>query len=54
MENELKKQLDAKEFKLKELSSLINQKEENGNEIQFHMNKLKADLINIKEEKETS
>jgi ribosomal protein L29 len=51
MENQLKKEMENKEFKMKELNSLINQKEENGNEIEYHLNQLKAELINLREDK---
>jgi hypothetical protein len=51
MENQLKKDMENKEFKMKELNSLINQKEENGNEIEYHLNQLKAELINLREDK---
>ena len=33
MENEMKKEVEAKELQLKEMTSLINQKEENGTEV---------------------
>ena len=36
------------------MSSLINQKEENGNEIEYNLNQIKAELINLKSEKEIS
>ena len=36
------------------MSSLINQKEENGNEIEYSLNQIKAELINLKSEKEIS
>ena len=54
MENGLKKQLSSKEAELKSMSSLINQKEENGNEIEYNLNQIKAQLINLKSEKEIS
>lgn len=47
----MKKEMENKEFKMKELNSLINQKEENGNEIEYHLNQLKAELINLREDK---
>lgn len=51
MENQLKKEMENKEFKMKELNCFINQKEENGNEIEYHLNQLKAELINLREDK---
>lgn len=51
METSMKKKIESKEAQLKETIALINQKEENGNEIEYNLNQIKAELINIRSEK---
>ena len=52
MESGLKKDLESKQIQLKDLTSLISQKEENGNEIEYNLNQIKAEVINLRTDKE--
>lgn len=52
MEIGLKNELIAKQNKMKEVIEIMSMKEENGNEIQFKLNQVQAQLINITSEKE--
>ena len=50
----LKKDLESKKAELKQMTSLISQKEENGNEIEYSLNQVRAELINLRSEKQSN
>lgn len=52
MEIGLKNELTAKQNKMKEVIEIMSMKEDNGNEIQFKLNQVQAQLINLTSEKE--
>lgn len=52
MEIGLKNELAAKQNKMKEVIEIMSMKEDNGNEIQFKLNQVQAQLINLTSEKE--